>query len=214
MSCTGHFRVLRGRLRERNTDPLMNTPAHLIFAAAAFAQPYNRRRTFAALGGALAPDLSLYLMAGISLYVLRLSPNYVFDTLYFSDAWQTVFAVDNSFFVWGFAFGLAWWMGAKNGMVFAASALLHLAFDFPLHHDDGRPHFWPISDWVFDSPVSYWDTRAHAGIIAPIEMALSLLFCLILMRRFSSLRSRALIASLALLQLAPVFFWAFVFMDS
>lgn len=192
----------------------MNTPAHIIFATAAFAQPFNRRRTLAAVGGALAPDLSLYVMATVSLYVLQLSPGHVFDTLYFSDTWQTVFAVDNSFFVWGAAFALAWGAGAKNGMVFAASALLHLAFDFPLHHDDGRPHFWPLSNWVFQSPLSYWDSRAHAGIVAPVEMGLSLLFCLILMRRFPSLRSRLLIAALASVQLAPVFFWAFVFAQS
>lgn len=189
----------------------MNTPAHLIFAAVAFAQPYQRRTTVAALGGALAPDVSLYLMAGVSLYVLGLSPDYVFGTLYFSDAWQAVFMVDNSFIVWGAGFALAWWMGARTAMIFAASGLLHLAFDFPLHHDDGRAHFWPVSDWVFESPLSYWDRSAHAGIVGPIEMALSALFCVILMLRFSSLRSRVLIGSLGAIQIAPVFFWAFVF---
>jgi len=189
----------------------VNTPAHLIFAAAAFAQPYNRRRTYAALAGALAPDLSLYVMAGVALYGLGLSPSYVFDTLYFSNSWQTVFAIDNSFLVWGLVFVLAWRLGARNGMVFAGAALLHLAFDFPLHHDDGRPHFWPLSDWVFASPISYWDTRAHAGVIAPIETGLSVLLCLILMRRFPSLRSRLLIGALAAVQVAPALFWAIVF---
>ena len=173
----------------------MNTPAHIIFAAAAFARPYERKRTLAALAGALAPDLSLYVMAGIAIYILGISPYVVFDELYFSDAWQQVFAVDNSFFVWGFAFGVAWWLGARNAMVFAASGLMHLAFDFPLHHDDGRPHFWPFSDWVFQSPVSYWDRAHHAGIVGPIELGLSLLFCLVLFRRFNSLRSRAIICA-------------------
>ncbi|MFK7940567.1 MAG: cobalamin biosynthesis protein CobQ [Roseovarius sp.] len=189
----------------------MNTPAHLIFAAAAFAQPYQRRTTYAALAGALAPDLSLYVMAGVSLYVLGLSPSYVFDTLYFSDAWQAVFKVDNSFIVWGAGLALAWWMGARTAMIFAASGLLHIAFDFPLHHDDGRAHFWPLSDWVFESPISYWDRSAHAGIIGPIEMGLSALFCVILILRFPSVRSRVLIGALGAVQIAPVFFWAFVF---
>jgi hypothetical protein len=189
----------------------LNTPAHVIFAAAAFARPYDRRRTFAAIAGALAPDLSLYLMAGVSLYVLGISPQVVFDQLYFSDAWQQVFAIDNSFFVWGAAFAVAWWFGAKNAMVFAAAALMHLALDFPLHHDDGRPHFWPVSDWVFESPISYWDRGAHAGIVGPVEMALSALFCLVLVRRFTSFRSRFLVACLAAVQLAPVFIWMFVF---
>lgn len=165
----------------------------------------------AAVAGALAPDLSLYVMASVSLYVLQISPRVVFDELYFSPAWQQVFAIDNSVFVWGALLGLAWWREAKNTVIFAASALMHLAFDFPLHHDDGRPHFWPVSDWVFDSPVSYWDRSAHAGLIGPIEMGLCALFCLILLRRYHSLRSRLMITALALVQLAPVFVWMFVF---
>lgn len=189
----------------------MNTPAHVIFATAAFAQPYNRKRTCAAVSGALAPDLSLYVMAGVSLYVLRLDPNYVFGTLYFSDAWQQVFKIDNSFFVWGAAFLLAWAYHARNAMVFAASGLMHLALDFPLHHDDGRPHFWPLTDWVFESPLSYWDRAHHAGIIGPIEMGLSALLCFVLAWRFQSVRSRVIIASVAGLQLFPVFIWVFVF---
>ncbi|WP_306116468.1 MULTISPECIES: cobalamin biosynthesis protein CobQ [unclassified Roseovarius] len=189
----------------------MNTPAHLIFAAAAFARPHERPRTIAALAGALAPDLSLYLMAGISLFVLGYSPGYVFDTLYFSDAWQMVFKIDNSFILWGIGLGLAWWFRSTTAMVFAGAGLLHLAFDFPLHHDDGRAHFWPLSDWVFHSPVSYWDRQHYGDIVGPIEMLVSFGFCILLFFRFGSLRSRAVICVAAAMQLAPVFFWVFIF---
>ncbi len=189
----------------------MNTPAHLIFAATAFAKPRQRRTTIASIGGALLPDASLYLMAGVALFVLGLSPDHVFGTLYFSDAWQQVFKIDNSFLVWGAGLALAWGWKSPTGMIFAASGLLHLALDFPLHHDDGRAHFWPLSNWVFESPVSYWDVGHHARIIGPIEMLISLIFSLILLRRFTSIRSRILISMLLALQLAPVFFWAFVF---
>ncbi len=189
----------------------MNTPAHLIFAAAAFARPHERRRTVAALAGALAPDLSLYLMAGFALFVMGLSPHYVFDTLYFSDAWQTVFRIDNSFILWGIGLALAWWFRAPAAMVFAAAGLLHLAFDFPLHHDDGRAHFWPLSDWVFHSPLSYWDNRHYGGIVGPIEMLVSFGLCVVLFFRFGSLRSRAMICAVAAMQLSPVFIWAYVF---
>ena len=99
----------------------MNTPAHIIFAAAAFARPYERKRTFAALAGALAPDLSLYMMAGTAIYIMGISPYVVFGQLYFSDAWQQVFAVDNSFIVWGLAFGLAW--GQFELLEFASGAV-------------------------------------------------------------------------------------------
>lgn len=189
----------------------MNTPAHLIFAAAAFARPDDHKRTVAALAGALLPDLSLYLMVGVSLFVLGLSPHYVFDTLYFSDAWQTVFRIDNSFILWGLVLGLGWWRRSPTVMVFAGAGLLHLAFDFPLHHDDGRAHFWPLSDWVFRSPLSYWDHRHYAGIISPIEMLVSFAFCVLLFFRFDGLRARAVICAAAAMQLAPVFMWAYIF---
>jgi hypothetical protein len=189
----------------------MNTPAHLIFAAAAFAHPHQRITSIAAVAGAFAPDLSLYLMAGVSLFVLQLSPGYVFGTLYYSDAWQAVFSVDNSFILWGLGLALAWRLKSTGWMIFAASGLLHLAFDFPLHHTDARQHFWPLTNWVFHSPISYWDDRYYAGIISPIEMALSAGLCLLLIRRFESLRSRAMISTIAVVQLAPMIIWAFVF---
>ncbi|MEM7732245.1 MAG: cobalamin biosynthesis protein CobQ [Pseudomonadota bacterium] len=163
------------------------------------------------MAGALAPDLSLYVMASVSLYILQIPAQIVFDELYFSPVWQQVFAIDNSFFVWGGLLGIAWWLNAPNMMVFAGSALMHIALDFPLHHDDGRPHFWPLSDWIFESPISYWDRSAHAGVVGPIEIALCALFTLILLRRYESLRSRAVICTLAAIQIAPVFVWVFVF---
>jgi len=189
----------------------MNTPAHLILSAVIFARPYERSRTLAALAGALTPDLSLYLMGGVALFIMGLSPNYVFGTLYFSEAWQMVFAVDNSFILWGLALAVCWWRAWTNGMVFAISGLLHLALDFLLHHDDARRQFWPITNWVFQSPLSYWDRAYYGGVIGPIEMALSVLFSVILFWRFSSLRSRSVIVSGLALQVAPVFVWAYVF---
>ena len=57
---------------------------------------------------------------------------------------------------------------------FAGAGLLHLVLDFPLHAGDGRPHFWPLSDWVFESPVSYWDSTHHAIWVAPVSVVISL----------------------------------------
>ena len=79
----------------------MNTPAHLLIGAALF----NKENSLILIGGVLAggllPDLSLYLMAGYSLFFLNLSTDIVFGQLYFSDAWQLVFSIDNSFVICG-----------------------------------------------------------------------------------------------------------------
>ena len=189
----------------------MNTPAHLIFGMAAFAKRDQPKVTAAALAGALIPDLSLYLMAGVSLFVLQIDPNVVFGKLYFSDAWQAVFRVDNSSVVWGVLLAIALWRRAVWGIALTGAALLHIGLDFPLHHDDGRAHFWPLTSWIFESPVSYWDLGHHARIVAPIEITLSLLFCLVLFRRLRSVWERALVVSLGLAEVAPGFIWLFVF---
>jgi len=161
----------------------MNTPAHVLLGAAVFGRAGETRLIWAAVLGALAPDASLYLMAGVSLFVLAIPPQVVFDELYFSDAWQTVFAIDNSFFLWGTLMTLGLWRRSQWLIAFAGAALLHLLLDFPLHADDGRPHFWPLSDWVFASPVSYWDSRYHAAWVAPVTIAICVISYAVIWRK-------------------------------
>lgn len=146
----------------------MNTPAHLLIGAAVFGRGQGRRVMAAALLGALAPDASLYVMALWALHVQGIPPHVVFDELYFSPAWQSVFAIDNSFVLWGLLMVVALIRRSPVLIAFAGAALLHLATDFVLHAGDGRPQFWPLTNWVFDSPVSYWDSAHHALWVAPV----------------------------------------------
>jgi hypothetical protein len=96
----------------------MNTPAHLIMGVAAFGKPGRRRITAGALFGALAPDVSLYVMVSWSIWVLGIEPRVVFGQYYYSGAWQQVFAVDNSFILWGLAWGSALVAQACDDRVF------------------------------------------------------------------------------------------------
>ena len=189
----------------------MNTPAHLLIGAAAFSRPNRKHSLTAALLGALAPDISLYVMVAVSIFAMGVPAQVVFREYYYSDAWQSVFAVDNSFIVWGVLLGLALWRRWPLIAVFAGAGLLHLLMDFPLHTHDARQHFWPVSNWVFHSPVSYWDTRAHAGIVGPIEFALSLLSAMVLLWRFSHIGIRALVLILLSMETFSSGIWYFVF---
>lgn len=189
----------------------MNTPAHLIFGTAAFSSPARKGTYPAALAGALLPDLSLYVMAGWSLFALGIPAETVFREYYYSDAWQAVFAVDNSFILWGALLAFALWRGMRRLMAFGCAGLLHLAFDFPFHTHDARRHFWPVSDWVFVSPVSYWDRAAHAGIVGPMEAMLSVTLAYVLWQRFKSWVVRSLTALFLALQLLSSGIWRFVF---
>lgn len=189
----------------------MNTPAHLIFGLAAFGKADAPKVTAAALAGAILPDLSLYLLAGTHLFILGTPPDIVFGELYFSTLWQTIFRIDNSFVLWGIALGLAVAFRSAWAIALCGAALLHIGLDFPLHHDDGRAHFWPITDWIFQSPVSYWDPAHYGGIVAPIEVLLCLILCVVLWRRFAGRKMRVLILTLAAIQILPGVMWAFMF---
>lgn len=168
----------------------MNTPAHLILGSAVFARPATARLALAALAGGLLPDLSLYVLAGVSLFVLQISPQVVFGELYYSAGWQTIFAIDNSFLLWGAVLAFGLWRKSPLLIAFAGAGVLHLGLDFPLHHDDGRPHFWPLSGWVFESPLSYWDHRHGAWLVSPIEVGLCVMAVILLWRRFQDWRAR------------------------
>lgn len=189
----------------------MNTPAHLLIGAAVFARPPKGRILWAAVLGSLLPDLSLYLMAGTSLYVLGIPAQVVFGELYFSSAWQTVFAIDNSFFLWALALGIGLWQRAHILIVAASAGLLHLAMDFVLHAGDGRPQFWPFSAWVFDSPISYWDSTHHALWVAPISMLICLASYILLWSRGISISGKVCFAILLAAEIWTARQWVLFF---
>lgn len=191
----------------------MNTPAHLLLGAAVMGQG-QRRLIWAAFAGALLPDLSLYLMAGVSLYVLNIPAREVFNELYFSDAWQTVFAIDNSFLLWGLLLGVALWRRSDWAVALTGAALIHLALDFPLHHDDGRAHFWPITSWVFESPYSYWDRSHGAGLIAPLEATAAMIAAIWLWTRRAGWKISILVGLLVIAELQVMRSWLWFFIPS
>jgi membrane-bound metal-dependent hydrolase YbcI (DUF457 family) len=188
----------------------MNTPAHILLGAALFAPADRPRVARAAVAGALLPDLSLYLMAAVSIWVLGIPPQRVFDELYFSDAWQSVFALDNSIPLWTFGLLMTRWRGSSAGTAFFAAGLVHLLSDFALHHDDARRMLWPLSDWVFHSPVSYWDPRHFGGIAGLAEIAMALVCAAVLWRRFPGRVARGLTLALAGAELLPGLLFRFM----
>lgn len=131
--------------------------------------------------------------------------------MYFSQAWQNVFRVDNSFVLWGIGLGLSIAWRSRVGIALCGAALLHIGLDFPLHVDDGRPPNWPLSTWIFESPVSYWDRNHHAGLVSPLEMAACLVFAAFALVQFKSLWVRLMVLVLLAMQARVFYAWMFEF---
>lgn len=182
----------------------VNTPSHMLIGAAVLARPLSAATLVAALAGGLFPDLPMFAMVLWATRVAGVPEHRVFGELYFSDAWQAVFAVDHGFLVWGALLALAVWQGSAVLRAFAGAGLLHAAADFLTHNDDARRQFWPLSDWVFRSPVSYWDTRFYGGPFAVFEVGLAVALTAVLCWRFRRLRDRALIIATAAPLILPV----------
>jgi membrane-bound metal-dependent hydrolase YbcI (DUF457 family) len=182
----------------------MNTPSHMLIGAALFARPLAPATLIAALAGGLAPDLLMFAMVLWATRVVGVPEHEVFSTLFFSETWQSVFAIDHSFFIWGGLLGLAVWRRQIILRAFAGAGLLHALADFLTHHDDARRQFWPVSDWVFRSPVSYWDARFYGNAFGLFEVALVVTLAAFLCWRLVRWRERLLVLVVAAPVLLPV----------
>ncbi len=189
----------------------VNTTAHLLVGTVVFGRANSRNVSIAAVLGALAPDISLYIMVCVSTLILNIPAQIVFDELYFSDSWQRVFSIDNSIVLWGVLLGIAWFRKRPVLFAFAGAALLHILTDFIMHHDDARAHFWPLSDWRFASPISYWDSAHHAQWVAPLEGLISLLCGVVLWGRYVKPVVRACIVAAVIVELLVIRQWLIFF---
>jgi len=186
--------------------------------------------------GALLPDLSLFIMFGYA-QLLNLPHSVIWGEMYYSPFWQSLGAISNSIPIF-FLAGAISWMLMKNAeqsalskstspdhtinrvevhtnelfllsvCAIALAALVHAITDLPLHHDDGHPHFWPMTNWIYSSPVSYWDDRHYAAYWTPVEIALGLLCVVVLWRRYSPLWSKLLLVLAALGYALPYYLFS------
>ena len=211
----------------------MNTQTHLLLALATLARRGHARDgaaqgrasspasvEAALLLGALLPDASLFVMWGQA-KLAGVPEERIWRELYYSDLWQGIGAMSNSLPLFALGALLAWAAGGRLVgaaarsrpllsalLAVSAAALLHVLTDLPLHNDDGHPHFWPFSDWIFVSPVSYWDPDHHGRTWSLIELALAALLIAVLWRRYRSWRARLPLALAALSYAGVALYWS------
>lgn len=184
----------------------------MLMGAALFGGRERARAISAALGG-LAPDVPSFALVFWAGVVERRGPREIFEELYFSPAWQAIMGPSHSAPLWIMALLAAMALKRPLAVAFIASGLVHHAFDFALHAQDSHRHLWPLNDWRFESPVSYWDPAHYGSIVAPIEAALVLGMAIWLARIHKGRWIRAGLALLVLAYVAPLIGFLFVFGD-
>ncbi|GAB5404690.1 MAG: hypothetical protein Aurels2KO_29210 [Aureliella sp.] len=164
----------------------MNTPAHVV--ASLFVWREHPKWTLASglLVGAILPDAPMFVFFAV-VKGMGYSGEEIWGRLYFLESWQLFFDCFNSFPIYLLIFGIAYWLRTKWQsslwwMLMAGSAMLHLACDLPLHHDDSHRHFLPFTNYRFASPVSYWDPKHFGTPVAIIEASLTVVGSIYLFR--------------------------------
>lgn len=149
-------------------DVAMMTPAHIAAGLFVWRDQPSWRRMAAVVAGASFPDLT---MVGFYAYqkTVGTPEAVIWSERYFAEEWQLVFDLCNSIPIAIFAVVVFARLNRPVLWLFSASALLHMLCDLPVHHHDAHRHFLPISQWRFESPVSYWNPEFHGREFAIAE---------------------------------------------
>lgn len=192
----------------------MITPSHLVYNLFALGRQDAPAVRAAVIAGALLPDSATYLFFVITRFVQGYPQAVIWNDLYFNSAWRPFFDLSHSLLLWpllglaGFAAGwsLLKWIGA--------SASMHAVMDMFVHANDAYAHFWPLSSWRFQSPISYWDPTRYGDIFSTIDAVVVLtLIAMLLMYYTRHWATRTALGLLALPYLATLTtdIWGLVF---
>ncbi|MGB0906566.1 MAG: hypothetical protein ACPGVT_03650 [Maricaulaceae bacterium] len=174
----------------------MNSPTHSLLALALLSKQGETKRNWAVLIGSLFPDIVIYIWAPYQRFIKGESGARIWNELYFEAPMQDLIAVFNSIPIYAAIAVLGFAVMKKADaeaettqygpllLFFALAALIHMTTDLPVHAHDAYRHFWPISDWRFYSPLSYYEAGKHSAWVSLFETALALCSIFILWRRF------------------------------
>lgn len=164
----------------------MNTPAHAILNLAILSRKQKPDWNPLIIWGALIPDITMFIFYLWLKLATDIPERQIWGEEYYRPFWQLTFDFFNSIPLALLGLGVMVYARRTGMALLFASILLHCFEDLPLHHDDGHRHFWPFSNFRFESPVSYWDPNHYGVIASRIETGLVLLASVYVFRRVRS----------------------------
>ncbi len=160
----------------------MNTPAHAVVNLLVLGRRERPRLLLPLTVGALLPDAPMLLFYAYYKAV-GAAENFIWSTAYYDPGWQAFIDIFNSLPLIGLGLLLAHRAAMPRLAALFSSVALHALCDLPLHREDAHRHFFPLSDWRFESPVSYWDPRHGGAVFSLVESIFVVAGCAVLARR-------------------------------
>jgi len=185
----------------------MITPSHMIYSWA-FAKIARQRPkridTLLIVSGGFIPDVPTYLFFFVNTFILGTSQQLMWDTLYFDSVWSPYITLSHSLLLWPLLLLFATIAKQRLLQLFSASAFAHVVLDFFVHHDDAYRHFWPLTNWKFLSPLSYYDPQYYGTWVSTIDSLLIIGLLAWLSTIYTNTRSRIGIGIIILLYVAAL----------
>lgn len=152
----------------------MKTPSHWILNLVFLGQAVSPAAKIAITLGAILPDLPIFVFYAISKYIHRLPESTIWNQAYYAPFWQNTVALFHSLPLAGLGLAVCAACQWQPGVMLCLSLMAHSLLDLPVHHDDAHRHFFPLSDYRWMSPISYWDRAHYGSIVALVELLLVL----------------------------------------
>lgn len=157
----------------------MITPSHIIYSWALAKKTEKvsidtKKRTAAIVLGALFPDTPTYLFFIVCGLILGYSGPTMWDNMYYNSGWAIPITLTHSFIIWPLLISISSYVGWELAKWFSLSAFFHSLVDFCVHTDDAYRHFWPVSDWKFHSPISYYNPAEYGLYVGAFDSLLVL----------------------------------------
>ncbi len=171
----------------------MNTPAHMIINLYILRDARRARYAAAVALGSFLPDLPMFVFYFYEKIVLKIPEKIIWYEHYYAEFWQDLFNFMHSIPLTIIGLGLSLYKNSRTWTLLFGSMLLHNCEDIISHNDDAHAHFYPLSNWKFFSPISYWDPRFYGHIAGPVEFIITLALGVLLLRYYRSNASRCLV---------------------
>jgi hypothetical protein len=184
----------------------LNTPAHAVINWVILGRKHRPCTAAPIVIGSLLPDLPMIFFYFYQ-KTLRVPEEFIWSDLYHERGWQALFDIFNSIPLILACLLIAWRLRAVRWSLLFAGMGFHVLFDLPLHHVDAHRHFFPLSDWRFYSPVSYWDFEHYGDIVSVCEILAVAIGSVMLWRRHQAWPLRLMCGALVL---AYALHWGYV----
>jgi membrane-bound metal-dependent hydrolase YbcI (DUF457 family) len=177
----------------------VETYSHALFTGvlARYGFKASPAATTASVVGAVLPDVPAFIATAYYWNSRDSMPRKeLIDAIYLAGPFGTTGILLHSLVPVGLLLGLYWllklwrWDRLKIWLWFLIGWVGHTLVDFFTHSNDARPLFWPISDWRWASPISYYDPLHYGREFFLAEHGAVLLVIVLLLTRWIMRRGR------------------------